>query len=88
MILIGVIPRTLEHKDAELALDGCKMLMKIFGLTGVKIAFRESRFTRSALAGPKLLGYLPSEHPTADVCSPLTPALGLKISARATPNIN
>ena len=63
---------------------GCKGLLKDFAIADVEVAFWESLFTRSS--GPQLYNYVPSDHATATVCSPLTPALGLQIAARATPH--
>ncbi|KAH9164036.1 hypothetical protein EDB89DRAFT_2142029 [Lactarius sanguifluus] len=80
---VGVKPGSLSRKDAEGAAIGCKKILKESNLTDVEIAFRESVFTRST--GPRLLNYVPSSHATADVRSPLTPALGLQIAARHTP---
>ena len=63
---------------------GCKGLLKDFAIADVEVAFWESLFTRSS--GPQLYNHVPSDHATATVCSPLTPALGLQIAARATPH--
>ena len=63
---------------------GCKGLLKDFAIADVEVAFWESLFTRSS--GPQLYNYVPSDHATATVRSPLTPALGLQIAARATPH--
>jgi hypothetical protein len=83
VLWIGVKPGSLSHEDAEIAAFGCEGLLKKFKLTDVEVAFRESLFTRSA--GPQLLKYASSFNEIADMCSPLTPALGLQIAAKATP---
>ena len=80
---VGVKPGSLSRENAEVAAVGCKKLLEMFEITDVEVAFRESIFTRSA--GPQLFNYVSSVHTTADVRSPLTPALGLQIAARATP---
>jgi len=78
---VGVKPGSLSRENAEVAAVGFKKLLKEFEITDVEVAFRESLFTRSA--GPQLFNYVSSVHATADVRSPLTPALGLQIAARA-----
>ena len=84
-IWVGVKPESLSSENAEVAAVGCKKLVERFGINDVEIAFRESLFTRST--GPRLFDYVSSLHATADVRSPLTPALGLQIAARATPHL-
>ncbi|KAH9981982.1 hypothetical protein BJV74DRAFT_895767 [Russula compacta] len=89
VLWIGVKPGSLSREAAQVAAIGCEGLLKKFELTDVEVAFRESVFTRSARAGPQLLKYA-SPFPfcaTADVCSPLTPALGLQIAAQDTPHV-
>ena len=83
VLWIGVKPGSLSREDAKVAAVGCERLLKKFKLTDIEVAFRESLFTRSA--GPQLLEYVSSLNATADVRSPLTPALGLQIAAQATP---
>jgi hypothetical protein len=85
VLWIGVKPGSLSREDAEVAAIGCEELLKKFELTDVEVAFRESVFTRSARHHWQLLKCVSSFHATADVRSPLTPALGLQIAARATP---
>ncbi|KIL61734.1 hypothetical protein M378DRAFT_187503 [Amanita muscaria Koide BX008] len=86
VLWIGVKPGSLSRKDAEVAAIGCEGLLKKFEITNIEVAFRESLFTRLAgPKGPQLLKYVSSLHATADVRSPLTPALGLRIAAQATP---
>ncbi|KAH8989861.1 hypothetical protein EDB86DRAFT_3104234 [Lactarius hatsudake] len=82
---VSVKPRSLSHKDAEVAAVSCKKILKESNLTDVEIAFRESVFTRSA--GPRLLNHDDSYslHGTVDVRRPLTPGLGLQIASRRTP---
>ncbi|KAF8954752.1 hypothetical protein BDZ97DRAFT_1908028 [Flammula alnicola] len=82
---VGVKPGSLSRENAEVAAVGCKKLLEGFELPDIEVAFRESLFTRSA--GPQLLNYVSSVHATADVRSPLTPALGLHIAAQATPHL-
>ncbi|KAF8715297.1 hypothetical protein AX14_012638 [Amanita brunnescens Koide BX004] len=89
---------SLSRENAEAAAVGCKKLLKEFEITDVEIAFRESVFTRSArshsrqaaflksrYAGPRLLSDVSSYDPTFEARSPFTPALGLRIAAKATP---
>ena len=83
-LLVGVKPGSLYRENAEVAAVGCKKLLEKFEITDIEVAFRESLFTRSA--GPQLFNYVSSVHAIADVRSPLTPALGLRIAARATPH--
>ena len=80
---VGVQPGPLSREVAEVVAVGCKELLEDSAITDVEVAFRESLFTRSA--GPQLLNHVFSMHATADVRSPLTPALGLQIAAQATP---
>jgi len=60
----------------------CLNVLREFDITDVDIEIRESSVTRSA--GPKLLEPALIYDPTADVCSPLTHALGIPIAAQAT----
>ena len=53
---VGVMPRTLSRKDAEVAAVRCKQILAESQITGVEIAFRESVFTRSV--GPQLLNHV------------------------------
>jgi hypothetical protein len=53
-------------------------------ITDVDVDFRESIYTRDV--GPRLLKPVDDLDPLVDVVSPLTPALGLRISTRARPN--
>lgn len=89
---IGVAPRSLSLEDAKDAATGCKKILADAGLPDVEIAFRESHFIRSsslapACPGPQLLHYVPYIDPTADVSSPFTPALGIRIAPQETPYI-
>src|SRR5258708_31564369 len=81
---VGVMPRSLSRKDAEAEAIGCKQLLAAFQLMDVEIAFRESIYTRSA--SPQLLDYIPSGAATADIGSPFTPSLGLRIAPRNYPH--
>ncbi|KAM6493756.1 hypothetical protein JOM56_010117 [Amanita muscaria] len=85
VVWIGVAPKTLFGKDAHTAAHRCLDLLKEFGITDVEVEYRESIYTQSA--GPNLLEVVDDEHPTVDVCGPLTPALGLSIAAQATPQV-
>lgn len=80
---VGVMPKTLSCDDAKDAAVRCKAILTEYDIKDVEIAFRESVVTRSA--GPQLLDYVPSVDPTADVCSPFTPALGLPIAPKVFP---
>ena len=84
VVWIGVEPGTLTREHAEVAAAGCTRILDHFNITDVEVAFRESIFT--PLGGPKLLKYVASGSATADVCSPLTSALGLPIAALDTPH--
>jgi hypothetical protein len=83
VLWIGVAPETLSGKDAHTSASGCLELLKEFGITDVEVEYRESTYTQST--GPELLELVPGSHPTAKICNPLTPVLGLSISAQATP---
>ncbi|KAF9509974.1 hypothetical protein BS47DRAFT_1410215 [Hydnum rufescens UP504] len=84
VLWIGVTPETLFGESARAAAYSCRDLLEKFGITDVEVEFRESIYTR--LAGPSLLKPVSDIDPTADVCSPLTPALGPYIAAQATPH--
>ena len=79
------MPASLSRDDAMAAAVGCKQILTEFHMTDVEIAFRESVFTRSA--GPQLLDYsdFPHLYPTTGVRVPFTPAIGLHIAPRTTP---
>jgi hypothetical protein len=81
------MPHSLSDEDAHTAAIGCQELLESYKITDVEVEFRESIFARSAR--PKLLKYVSfmdsSANPSAGVRGPLTPALGLRIAAQATP---
>jgi hypothetical protein len=81
---VGVVPRTLSFKDAKAAADGCKKILADAQFPDIEIAFRESVFTRST--GPQLLDHDPSVDPIADIRSPFTSSLGIRIAPRDTPH--
>ena len=80
---VGVVPRSLSFEGAKAAADGCKKILTDAHFPDIEIAFRESVFTRST--GPRLLNYVPSVDPTADIRIPFTPALGVQIAPKDTP---
>ena len=82
ILWIGVEPRALTSEDAYTAAFRCLGLLEEFNITDVDVELRESSV--SWLAGPKLLAPIDSDT-TAHARHPLTHALGLSISARATP---
>ncbi len=63
----------------------CLDVLRGFGITDVEVEIRESSVIRSA--GPKLLAPVLPKEPTAIARKPLTHALGLSISAEATPHV-
>jgi hypothetical protein len=81
------MPHSLSDEDAHTAAIGCQELLESYKITDVEVEFRESIFARSA--SPKLLKYVsfkyPLPNPSPGVRGPLTPALGLRIAAQATP---
>ena len=83
ILWIGVEPRALTSEDANTAAFRCLGLLEEFDITDVDVELRESSV--SWLAGPKLLAPISSDA-TAHARHPLTHALGLSISARATPH--
>ncbi|KIK77058.1 hypothetical protein PAXRUDRAFT_779193 [Paxillus rubicundulus Ve08.2h10] len=70
---VGVKPGSLSCKNAKVVAVGCKELLMEFQIADVEFAFWESLFTRSV--SPQLSNYVSSIHTTANICSPLTPAL-------------
>ncbi|KAI6152593.1 hypothetical protein BKA82DRAFT_4112648 [Pisolithus tinctorius] len=84
-IWIGVFPETTTPTDAHSAAQDVLALLNDYGITDVDVDFRESFYMREA--GPQLLPPVGDLDPLVDVVSPLTPALGLRISTRAMPNI-
>jgi hypothetical protein len=80
-----VKPKSLAGETANTAAFRCLDVLNEFGLTDIDVEIRESSVTRSA--GPKLLSPVISSNPTVAVRDPLTHALGLPISAEATPYV-
>ena len=87
ILWIGVLPDTLLVEDAFTSGNGCLNLLADFGITDVEVEYRESVYTRSV--GPDLLSPVSNRDPLYDVSGPLTPTLGLSISAfeSARPNV-
>ncbi|EIW75088.1 hypothetical protein CONPUDRAFT_66084, partial [Coniophora puteana RWD-64-598 SS2] len=83
-IWIGVFPEstsaTAAHNAAQVVLA---LLHKDYRITDVDIDFRESFYTREVI--PQLLEPVGDLDPLVDVVSPLTPALGVRISTKARP---
>ncbi|KAG9019613.1 hypothetical protein FRB90_012459 [Tulasnella sp. 427] len=83
ILWIGVMPSSLSgHDGIEVALK-CRELLVHDGILDVDVEIRESVVTRSA--GPKLLQSGGTFDHTIDIREPLTPTLGLSISAQDTP---
>jgi hypothetical protein len=80
-----VKPNSLAGENANTAAFRCLDVLNEFGITDVDVEIRESSVTRSA--GPELLSPVVSTDPTAAVRDPLTHALGLPISAEASPDV-
>ena len=85
ILWIGVTPKSLDSENANTAAFRCLDVLKEANITDVHVEIRESSVTR--FAGPKLLSPIPSSNPTVAVHHPLSHALGLPISAQATPYI-
>ena len=83
-IWIGVFPESTSATAAHNAAKDILALLKSYQITDVDIDFRESFYTREA--GPQLLKPVYDLDPLVDVVSPLTPALGLRISTKARPD--
>ena len=85
-IWIGVLPESTSATSAHNAAQDVLALLNDYQITDVDIDFRESFYMREV--GPRLLNHvhIPELDPLADVISPLTPALGLPISTKASPN--
>lgn len=81
ILWIGVTPKTLSGKGAKTAAYGCLDILKVVEITDIEVEFRESVYIESA--GPNFLEP-DNARPFAEFCGPLTPALGLSISAQAT----
>src|SRR5258708_33515916 len=83
-IWIGVLPESTSATAAHAAAQDVLALLNDYQITDVDVDFRESFYTREA--GPQLLEPVDDLDPLVDVVSPLTPALGLRISTRARPD--
>ncbi|KAK0213851.1 hypothetical protein IW262DRAFT_1411917 [Armillaria fumosa] len=83
-IWIGVFPESTSATAAHDAAQAVLTLLRHYQITDVDVDFRESFYTREA--GPQLLGPVGDLDPLVDVVSPLTPALGLRISTKARPD--
>jgi len=84
VIWIGIFPESgLSATDARNLSMVLLALLKDFGLTDIEIEFRDSNYIREV--GPRLLPPVNDLDPLVDVISPLTPALGLRISTMARP---
>ncbi|KAF9235843.1 hypothetical protein BU15DRAFT_89406 [Melanogaster broomeanus] len=83
-IWIGVFPGSTSATAAHNSALDVLALLRDYHITDVDIDYRESFYTREA--GPQLLKPVNFLHPLVDVVSPLTPALGLRISTKARPN--
>jgi hypothetical protein len=83
-IWIGVFPESTSATAAHDAAQDVLALLKDYQITDVDIDFRESFYTREV--GPQLLEPVGDLDPLVDVVSPLTPALGLRISTKARPD--
>lgn len=79
VIWIGVCPDSLQGEQAFSLGNQITELLESFGVDDVDTEFRESIYRQ--LGGPPLLCPVFSLHHTVDVRGPLTPALGLSISA-------
>ncbi|KAF8642657.1 hypothetical protein AX16_009453 [Volvariella volvacea WC 439] len=75
----GTTPPTAAHNAAQAILA----LLRSREITDVNVEFRESEYISAA--GPRLLSPVGDLDPLVDVVSPLTPALGLRISTTARP---
>lgn len=84
-IWIGVFPESTSATAAHDAAQDVLALLKDYQITDVDVDFRESYYRREA--GPQLLEPVDELDPLADVVSPLTPALGLRISTKARPDV-
>lgn len=83
-IWIGVFPESTTPTGAHYAAQSVLALLQQYQITDVDVDFRESIYTR--VVGPRLLKPVDDLDPLVDVVSPLTPALGLRISTRVRPN--
>ncbi|KZP25739.1 hypothetical protein FIBSPDRAFT_929153 [Athelia psychrophila] len=82
-IWIGVFPGSATATAAHGAAQSVLALLQKYQITDVDVAFRASIYTPDI--GPPLLKPVDDLDPLVDVVSPLTPALGLRISTRARP---
>ncbi|TFK68639.1 hypothetical protein BDN72DRAFT_870910 [Pluteus cervinus] len=84
-IWIGVSPDSVSATAAHDAAQAILVLLEDYQITDVDIDFRESYYIREV--GPRLHEPIDDDrNPLADVIGPLTPALGLHISAIDRPD--
>lgn len=83
-IWIGVFPESTSATVAHDAAQDILALLKDHNISDVDIDFRESFYTREV--GPLLHKPVTFEHPLVNVVSPITSALGLRISTEARPD--
>ncbi|KAJ7691634.1 hypothetical protein B0H17DRAFT_1179591 [Mycena rosella] len=94
MVEVDEAPEDEEDADEETSISATAAhdaaqdvlaLLKDYQITDVDVDFRESFYTREA--GPRLLEPVGDLDPLVDVVSPLTSALGLRISTKARPDV-
>ncbi|KAH8108684.1 hypothetical protein DFH11DRAFT_1862160 [Phellopilus nigrolimitatus] len=83
VLWVGVRPDSLQAEDAFNSGNEILDLLASFDIVDVEVEYRESVYKRSV--GPALLRSVSNLNTTADVRSPLTPALGLHIAASDRP---
>lgn len=84
VLWIGVVPKSLQHKDAFTTAIDLLNLLAEFGVDDVEVEYRESIYRRSV--GSPLLRSVSNLNATVDVRGPLTPALGLAIATVDRPD--
>ncbi|KAI2613251.1 hypothetical protein GGR54DRAFT_643047 [Hypoxylon sp. NC1633] len=82
-IWIGVFPDYTRPSLAYKAAQDVLALLNRHKITDVEVEFRASLYTHES--GPRLLSPVSDFNPLVDAVSPLTPALGLGISTKASP---
>ena len=85
LIWIGVEPKSLAYKLANMAAEAVTFLLTEAGFSGFEIGFRVSVVTCS-VAGPKMLSFDPLNDYVPEFCKPFTPTLGLSIVPFKTPH--
>lgn len=85
VIWVGVYPNSLEGVDAFHSANEILQLLEGFDIDDVEVEYRESIYRRSV--GPALLRPVSEFDGIVDICSPLTPALGLSISSSDRPDV-